>query len=330
MPDTSFDDASMTVASYENGTLLPDPDPVEKPAPVKTEPAESESESDSSESETPVEPPKIDKRTREGRKASIQQEIDDLTRAKYDTRREVEQAHAELARLRAERSALDQRPATSAPSATEGTPQTEPRPQPASVPDWKRYLALPDAPTADQFETYDDFMAARAQFIADRRYEDREQESRQRQSVDSMTQAHFGRLQRARDDAALGARLSSVPADMETSRPINDYIVRSELGPELLVHLSEHSDIRQRILTLHPIEQIRQMGILEGTLQASAAVHSGPAVTPNVSKARPPIKPVGSAPVASGDDLDTSDESLSIEEHIRRENRRDRQVRSRR
>src|SRR5260221_11690476 len=42
----------------------------------------------------------IDKRTREGRKLTIQQEIDELTTTKHSTAKEIESARAELQRLR--------------------------------------------------------------------------------------------------------------------------------------------------------------------------------------------------------------------------------------
>ncbi len=92
--DESAEDMRSALAQPEP---VPEPEPDPEPEPVK--PA------------AVAEPKPIDKSTRAGKKASIQQEIDALVGTKHHTEREVEAARTELARLRHEYTELNrQRP----------------------------------------------------------------------------------------------------------------------------------------------------------------------------------------------------------------------------
>ena len=93
------------------------------------------------------------------------------------------------------------------------------------------------------------------------------------------------------------------------------------MGIELLQWLSAHPDESQRLSTLHPADTYREMGKLEGRLEAASSSR-GPARV--VSNARAPIKPLGTSPHVS-DPFEISDD-LSMDEHFRRMNAADRQA----
>lgn len=91
------------------------------------------------------------------------------------------------------------------------TPPAAPRsdPQP-TAPDYKRYLALPDAPKLLKFESVEEHAAAMALFIADKRHEERAaQDSQQRQRAD-----HLRSLEER--DRAFGERITQASADDKT------------------------------------------------------------------------------------------------------------------
>jgi hypothetical protein len=260
----------------------------------------------------PSSPAKLDKRTREGRKLSIQQEIDELTRQKYDVKRELEE--------------LQQARAQAARPPAEGT-QEPPRTTSA---EWKRYVNDAAAPKLDEFSDEDDpyasWNAAMAYFIADRRYEERHQVESMQQAAQTRDQEFQTRLLEARE------RIPNFDERIkyEALRPFSDQlaerIMASPVGPELVLYFSEHPSDAQRISTLHPIIAIEEMGILQGVIKARQdAAHSGSATAAVTSQAKPPIKPVGSSPVAA-DPLEITDD-LPVEEHIRRMNLRERQGR---
>lgn len=88
------------------------------------------------------------------------------------------------------------------------------------------------------------------------------------------------------------------------ARDLVPYIQDHDQGPQILLYLSEHPDLAQRIATLHPIKQIEKFGEIVGLLSArpAAAEVRGPAVeTPPASRAKAPIKPLGSSPQVSDD-----------------------------
>lgn len=250
----------------------------------------------------------IDKRTREGRKLSIQQEIDQLAAQKHDSQREFDAAKLRSAELRAEIAELE------AKRAIAGKPTDENKETPAA--EWKRYSTMPDAPKPDQFpESYEDYLDARADFIATKRFETLMQQhnanSHERGRAEQWN-ARFTKAQTA--DPTLKDRIDpKTPATQQ----MRDYVIDSDKGVELLVYLSEHKSEAQRLSTLHPLKCAEELGKLEMRLDAA---HSGPAQVPAVSQAKPPIKPVDGSPNVS-DEVDEGD--LPPDEFIRRANKRD-------
>jgi hypothetical protein len=83
---------------------------------------------------------------------------------------------------------------------------------------------------------------------------------------------------------------------------IADEVVDSEHAAQLLVHLSAHPDELQRLATLQPRDLTRQMAILGHKLATDAAPKTpAPAPVAQISQARPPVRPVESAPIVSDD-----------------------------
>ena len=204
-------------------------------------------------------------------------------------------------------------------------PEPEPTP-PAHGSEWARFKAMPGVPTVDQFDAYEDYSMAMATFVSDVRDEERQtqrqerdQQSRVQQYQTQMDTAWTDRLTAARDkNPNLDAELNP---DTPMSLPMQHLVKDSPLGIELLQWLSAHPDESQRLSTLHPADTYREMGKLEGRLEAASSPR-GPARV--VSNARAPIKPLGTSPPVS-DPFEISDD-LSMDEHFRRMNAADRQA----
>lgn len=262
--------------------------------------------------------PLIDRRTREGRKQSIQAEIDDLTTKKHELKRESDADAAKLVTLRAEIATLEAAKAKPAPA----------EPAKSTATDRQRYLSLPDAPKLADYDgtdgkTYEDYTADVATFIADRRFDERMSAHTAQQTLRTQHDAWVDRLDAAKGkDPALAAKLATLK-----DTPLADYTAHflrtSKIGVDILAYLADHPDIAQRLPTLPPLTQAEELGKLEGQLSAAraAAASPGPAPAPKISTAKPPIKPVDGSPPVSDDDADEGE--LPVEEFIRRGNKND-------
>lgn len=297
---------------------------------------ESEPETDAAETsdeEVKEEPeekpaPKEKKNSADARKKSIQAEIDDLTAKRHEARRAMEAEAAELQRLRDE---LSQRQSASSPAA----------PAPVS----QALHADDPEPTIEAFDNYDAFVRAQAQWAARQVVREMRQQETQRQQQELREREQSLRVQNFTQkwneaNAADPTFAESIRPELLELKPwsaltpderknatvynaIAEEILRADNAPQVLKYLSENFDSEfQRLASLQSPDELRwSMAKLQGRLEAAS--HIGPVSTPKpISSAKPPIKPMGSAPSA-GDDGELSDD-LPIEEYIKRANKRDR------
>jgi hypothetical protein len=279
----------------------PEPTPEPEPEPDETKPAA-------------VAEPKIDKRTREGKKLSIQQQIDADTARRYEAKQAADAEEARLAKIRA-----DIASATAPPKPAETTAAP-----PVTRSEYERYKAMPGAPDINKYGEagYEAYQFDVAAFVAEKRFEELSQRAEQNRVIRERSAGFQTRVQaEAAKDPAFLQRLNETPIDTR----VIPYLHNHKQGEDVMVYLVEHPDIAQQLTLLNPIEQIGQIGEIAGELKARAsAASSGPARPPAISNAKPPIKPLGSSPTVS-DDVDP--DSLSFEEHFKRENARDAKAR---
>ena len=80
-------------------------------------------------------------------------------------------------------------------------------------------------------------------------------------------------------------------ADLEVPQVGMQYLIESEMGPQLAYHLAKHPDEVTRLQKLSPSKVLAELGKLEARLETKAPVAA--AATPNnVSKAPAPIQPL--------------------------------------
>lgn len=223
----------------------------------------------------------------------------------------------------ARRLATPPSPPPSTPSASAPTKEAE----------HKRYLAMPDAPKLDQFESIEEHAAAMAVFIADKRYEERETARQQHDRQQQTESAHDARLKSF--DARVADAKAKDPAFLERVKPIasqlmptanaqaiNAAIARGEIGGQpipigplqaladeiidsdqsaaLLDHFQAHPDDFEKFATLRsPREVTRELARIEARLTPTAAAPT-PAPKKLISDAPPP-PPIISNPQTSAD-----------------------------
>lgn len=204
------------------------------------------------------------------RDGGFQRRIDQLTRDKYQLE----------ARLRA----------------LEETRQQQPAQQPKGEP--KR----------EQFESYEDYLAAKAEHAAEaaaeRRLAKAQEESRRQTEVQRATQ--LAESWQAKQDKAREQFEDYDDVVANSSAPVTaamrDSIMESDIGPSVLRHLAMHPEDAERISKLSPASQAREIGKIEAALLAPKP----PAKAPETK----PIEPVGQ----SGAAPDGPDDKQSIKD----------------
>jgi chemotaxis protein histidine kinase CheA len=213
-------------------------------------------------------------------------------------------------------------------SAPAPTPDPQPAPEPESQPaNWSRFKTMPGVPTVDQFQSYEDYSMALAEFVSDAKQTEHtaaQQQAYEQQQIAQQQHVQLDRWSKTLDEARQTDPSfdDSLNLDTPMSMPMQHLAMESPQGIEILKWLSAHPDDAQRLSTLHPAETYREMGKLEARLEAaSPTVSSGPARV--VSSAKAPIKPLGTSPPVE-DPFEITDD-LSMDEHFRRMNAADRQ-----
>lgn len=125
-------------------------------------------------------------------------------------------------------------------------------------------------PKQDQFETYEEYIDARAAYVAKqtfaaeaRKSQEAQQAARQEEMVERFRQRSEGAADRYDDyDDVIAA--SEVPI----SNAMGHAIIESDAGPDISYYLAKHPAEARRIAALSPIGQVREIGKLEAKIAA--------------------------------------------------------------
>ncbi len=155
----------------------------------------------------------------------------------------------------------------------------------------------PGMPTIDKFDNFDEYVTAKAEYIASQtlsKHEERQQQEKAQAAQEKAKLAYAEKLAKANIPdfnevvEGSGIRLSDV---------MYDTILESESGPKLLYHLATNPEDAERIAGLTPIGAVRALTLIEEGFKKPVAV----------SKATPPITPVGSKATSIKSLLDVKD-----------------------
>jgi len=244
---------------------------------------------------------------------SHQHRINDLTQKRREAERQLVAERAERERLARELASHRAPPSV--------------QPEPVSRRDAAPGESFPAFETwvqegQNQQKSYEDYIRAAARFEAQQIFaaeRDRiAQEAAAREAFEQTRTfaertAQF-RTTHADYDATVGAVTDPLSA------LVRQAILESPLGPSLLYHLATHPEDRQQVIATNPDGRaLRYLGKLEARLEAAT---TGPARTPAVTTAKPPIKPVGGSPVSGDSPPDPDSEDLDA--HIEFYNRQER------
>jgi hypothetical protein len=256
-----------------------------------------EASSDEGDTESADEPKR--KRRRRGR--SYRDRASQLAREKAAEQARADRLENEIRTLRAQQA---QRPVA---ETDQGTSDDEAQPE---VQASESAPAPKDGkPDQDKFETYEEYAEALMDWKVDQRMVAQESEHRVRIEQDQAQKAHESsvatlheRIDTFREANPDFDAVIEKGKDLPMTRPMQDSVLNSDLGPALMYHLSKNPEECDRISQLHPMAAIKEMGKLEARLED---VSTGPSSsTHSVTKAPKPIKPVGGGATASTTRLD--------------------------
>jgi hypothetical protein len=168
----------------------------------------------------------------------------------------------------------------------------EPKSGPASEKDSQE-------PKAEDFKTVGEYADALVKFRVDKALAERDSQAEQTRQQTAQDQAKAKLQERvaqaAKDIPDYADVMAS--ADMEAPAHVANFIMESDMGPQVGYHLVKNRAEFDRIAKLSPIRAIAELGKLEATLSKAATPSkeepkAEAAKTPAVSKAPSPITPL--------------------------------------
>mgnify|MGYP007100053525 CR=1 FL=1 len=161
-------------------------------------------------------------------------------------------------------------------------------------------------PTIDKFDNFDEYVAAKAEYIARKQIESTLTEREQRQQVER--EAAERRKTADSWNKRIAAATAEMPdfeevlasSDVPMTPPMQRAIMESDIGPKLAYYLANNPDEAEQIAGMSPIGAIRTLGRIEERL-----ANAKPEV--KTTNAPPPIKPVGAKAVVTKDPGKMSD-----------------------
>jgi hypothetical protein len=267
---TSSTDSAEAVLAVQGGTVTPTVEPSEtKPAPEDT-PAETleASEPQDESEELEAEEPEESSDDKPKKKNGVQKRLSKLTRQREDARKEAE--YWKQAALEKQTAKAPEMP----PTALEVKPDLSKR------------------PVAESFETHEAYVEALADWKVEQRLSERDAKAKE-SAIKAEAQTKLNSFLSKRESFAKGhddffermADIQSIPMSLT----VNESLLESENGPELLYELAKDPDEYKRICSLPAIAAAREIGKFEARLQKSSDTETKTKTT----KAPKPPQPVG-------------------------------------
>jgi hypothetical protein len=185
---------------------------------------------------------------------------------------------------------------------------------PVQTPAAKQEGLPPVAPQVNDYETYAEYEAAREDYVLKMADYRADQRIAAKVAADKAQEAAQKFTQRIEEEAK--ANPAVLEATKDATLPVSDVmaalIQESEVGPKVLLYLSENRDEAKRIYGLHPVLAAKEIGRIEAKCLTPKPVTQ----TNKISQAPEPVTTVGGRGTPSVD-LDT----IPIDEFMKKRNR---------
>jgi hypothetical protein len=165
--------------------------------------------------------------------------------------------------------------------------ETKANPQPAQA----QANELGPEPQPDQFNDMFEYAKALAEYTADRRLMERDQQEVQRKAAAEQElkfKAWAERIDKAKNELPDFDEMVQ-SSEVSVSDPVRDAIMESDVGPKILYHLAENPEFATKLNGLSVISALREIGKLEARLEKPASgTERAPTGTTVVGKSRAP------------------------------------------
>lgn len=175
--------------------------------------------------------------------------------------------------------------------------------------------AQDQAPKEDDFDTYEDFIAAKAGYIAERKIREeftQRQRIEQARAKEAQVRAKLARGEEKWPDFAATVYKSTAQGGPTVTQPMFEACNDSERTDEIAYYLAKHVDVSEQIARLSPIGVARAIGRIEADIESGRIK----LVAPTTTKAPPPIPDRIGGKQPAGADVDP--DKLPIGEWMKR------------
>ncbi len=160
-------------------------------------------------------------------------------------------------------------------------------PQPAQAP----ANELGPEPQPEQFSDMFEYAKALAEYTADKKLMEREQQEAQRKAAAEQElkfKAWSERISKAKAELPDFDEMVQ-SSEVSVSDPVRDAIMESDVGPKILYHLAENPEFASKLNGMSVISALREIGKLEARLEKPASgTERAPTGTTVVGKSRAP------------------------------------------
>ena len=151
-----------------------------------------------------------------------------------------------------------------------------------------------EEPQPSQFQDAFEYAKALAEYTADKRLAERDRqvaEEKAAQERQKIIDSWAERVEKAKAELPDFDDLVA-SSDVVVNDDIRDAILESDVGPQILYHLADNTDVAKKIAGLSPKQALREIGKLEAKFEAKPQEQVQPV---NKSKAPAPAKPIKTA-----------------------------------
>jgi hypothetical protein len=242
---------------------------------------------------------------------SDESEKDDKPKKKGGFQRRIDKLNARYAEKEREAEYWRQQALKSA-----GAPEQKPTEMTQKAPT----VEASDKPKAENFETQAEFIEALTEWKVEQKQKAAQAEQEKQKLLtqhETLQRTYAERFKAFTDKTEDAVEVLESLADVPRSQTVEDLILSSENGPELLYELAKNPEEAKRICSLPPTAAAREFGKFEAkVLSAKAPVQEQKKPEPKtLTKAPKPIEPVGT--VAKAVRKSVYDEDLPFEEYER-------------
>jgi len=176
-------------------------------------------------------------------------------------------------------------------------------------------------PNPDTFDTHSEYVEALTDWKTEQKFKEREQKAEKSKLLsehEQVLKSHSERVKSFMEKTDNFSEVLESVDDIPVSATVQEIIISSDNGPELMFELAKNRDEYARICKLAPLAAARELGKIESRLSAKSSDEKKPEAK-KLTNAPKPIEPIGGSKGKVSKSLDDPNLSQSEYERLRRD-----------